>query len=226
MSRNEEGEQVEIKVKRTRRRLYHFEPGEEETPVEESPAEPSAAEGMESVREPDAAAGEEDGKEPAATAGKEGDREPGRRERHDKALSIIKNHAIMSMAPALLPMPLVDMAVSAGIQLRMLKKLSQCYEVAFSRERAKAFIGALIGGYHVGLFTRSVLKLAPVIGQATGAAAMAVLSPATTYAVGAVFRKHFESGGTFLDFSASKARAHFDSEVKKTNLFEQREVQC
>ncbi len=202
MSENEKvGTPDKKKVKRNRRRLYESVPNEEDAAADEPQKEREAA-----ADEPqkESAAGGGDETEVGASGGV-----------HDKAKKIIKNHAIMSMAPALIPMPLLDMAVSAGIQLRMMKKLSDCYNVAFSRQKAKAFAGALIGGYHVGLFALSVMKLAPVIGTVGGVATLAVLSPATTYAVGVVFRKHFESGGTFLDFSASKAREDFRKEVKE-----------
>ncbi len=191
MSENEEAGKTELKVKRDRRRLYESAPMEKDAAADESRPEPETG-------------GGDDAEQGAVSPGA-----------HDEAIKIIKHHAIMSAAPALIPMPLVDMAVSTGIQLRMLKKLSDCYNVAFSRTRAKAFVGALIGGCHVGLFARSLLKLAPVIGQVGGAAILAALSPATTYAVGVVFRNHFESGGTFLDFSASKAGNEFRKEVKK-----------
>ena len=38
---------------------------------------------------------------------------------------------------------------------------------------------------------------------------------ASTFALGRVFTKHFESGGTFLDFDLKKGKADYDAELEK-----------
>jgi hypothetical protein len=54
-----------------------------------------------------------------------------------------------------------------------------------------------------------------MIGGLLGILAVPAFAGATTYAIGKVFIRHFESGGTFLDFDPSKAKAYFQQQFKK-----------
>jgi thiamine pyrophosphate-dependent acetolactate synthase large subunit-like protein len=42
-----------------------------------------------------------------------------------------------------------------------------------------------------------------------------VLSGASTYALGEVFKKHFETGGTFLDFDPSRLKKFYQEKFEK-----------
>ncbi len=44
---------------------------------------------------------------------------------------------------------------------------------------------------------------------------MAALSGASTYALGEVFKKHFETGGTFLDFDPERLRKYYNEKFEK-----------
>ena len=124
----------------------------------------------------------------------------------------IRNHVIGSMGVGMIPIPVVDLVALIGIQLNMLRKLSAKYDIPFSKEMAKSLLASLIGGgipvTFAGAFT-SLMKTVPIIGQTTGAMAMPVLAGATTYAVGKVFKQHFASGGTFLNFDPDEVRDYY-----------------
>ena len=49
-------------------------------------------------------------------------------------------------------------------------------------------------------------------------AAMPAVNGAFSYAVGRVFIRHFESGGTFLDFDADKVRGYFNEQFREGKL--------
>ncbi|MFH1537851.1 MAG: DUF697 domain-containing protein [bacterium] len=129
--------------------------------------------------------------------------------RADHAKEIVRNYTLYSLGPAIVPLPLIDMAAILGIQLMMLKKLSDYYGMEFSQQRGKALIASLVGGVHAGLIAGSLLKLVPVLGLLGAIVPMAAVSGALTYAVGIVFVQHFEAGGTLLDFDPEKVRNHF-----------------
>jgi uncharacterized protein (DUF697 family) len=61
----------------------------------------------------------------------------------------------------------------------------------------------------------SVLKMIPIVGQVGGVVAMGATAGASTYAVGRVFDMHFASGGTLLDFDATKVKSVFTREYEK-----------
>jgi uncharacterized protein (DUF697 family) len=125
------------------------------------------------------------------------------------ASEIIKNYVLWSAGIALIPLPLVDMVAITAIQLRMLKKLCDHYEIEFSEHRGKALIASLIGGLHTGLLAASFSKVVPVLGLVGAVAPMTAIAGAITYAVGKVFVQHFETGGTLLDFEPSKVKRFF-----------------
>lgn len=76
----------------------------------------------------------------------------------------------------------------------------------------KNVLGSLVGGMagvSVGLWGASILKAIPIVGSAAGMVTVPVFAGASTYAVGNVFIRHFESGGTFPTFDVSKAKSYY-----------------
>jgi uncharacterized protein (DUF697 family) len=100
--------------------------------------------------------------------------------------------------------PVVDIVAVAGLQVQMLRRISQVYNVAFTENRGKALIAGLAGSLipaSSGLGAVSALKAVPIFGTLTAGLVMPVLSAGATYAIGKAFIQHFESGGTLLDFN-------------------------
>ncbi len=126
------------------------------------------------------------------------------------ANDIVMDHVMWSAGFGLIPLPLLDMAAITLVEMKMLKKLCNHYEIEFSKQRGKAVITSLIGGLHAGLFAGSFLKLVPVFGMAAVILPLPLISGAITYAVGKVFIFHFSLGGTLLDFDAGKMKTYFE----------------
>lgn len=126
-------------------------------------------------------------------------------ERRDAlANKLVDRFAIWSGVAGLIPLPLLDIVAIGGIQLQMLRRLSQVYGVAFSENRGKSLIAALAGSMiptSSGIGATSVLKAVPIAGPIASGFVMPVLSAGATYAIGKVFIQHFASGGTLLDFN-------------------------
>jgi len=131
-----------------------------------------------------------------------------------KANSIIKNHMIWSMGAGFIPVPIVDFFAVSAIQLDMIRQLTGLYEIDFKETQGKAFITALTGGMVAQIGARAV-KFVPGIGSILGGVTLAVLSGASTYALGEVFKTHFETGGTFLDFDPSRLKNFYDDQFEK-----------
>jgi uncharacterized protein (DUF697 family) len=124
----------------------------------------------------------------------------------------VTRYMLWSMGAGLIPIPLVDLFALAGVQLKMLHRLSQHYDVPFEKNRGKSIIAALAGtitadSLRRGPFT-SIIKSIPLVGI-IGSLSMPIYSGAITYAIGKLFIHHFESGGTFLDFDFHKFKEHF-----------------
>ena len=132
--------------------------------------------------------------------------------------SVIKKHVIFSMGVGLIPVPLLDMVAITGVQLNMLRKLAEMYEVPFNDHKVKSTLSSLVGGGMTVPVARTLLsftKMIPVAGQVVGFVTMPITAGATTFAVGKVFNQHFASGGTFLTFDAEKVRGYYTSMFEK-----------
>ena len=126
-------------------------------------------------------------------------------EQRDQAASkLVDRFAIWSGVAGLIPLPVVDILAVGGLQVQLLRRLSQIYGVEFSENRGKALIAALAGSMipaTSGMGAASALKAVPVINILAAGFVMPVLSAGATYAIGKAFIQHFESGGTLLDFN-------------------------
>jgi len=124
--------------------------------------------------------------------------------RDEVASHLVDRLSLWSGAAGLIPVPFVDMAAVGGIQLYMLRRLSEIYRVPFSENRGKSILTSLVGAAipaSTATTTASLLKGLPVIGTAIGALTMPVVSAGATWVIGKVFIQHFALGGTLLDFS-------------------------
>ena len=124
--------------------------------------------------------------------------------REQVASKLVDRFAIWSGVAGLVPIPVVDVLAVGGLQVQMLRRLSQIYNIEFSENRGKALIAALAGCMipaTSGMGAASALKAIPVVNILAAGFVMPVLSAGATFAIGKAFIQHFESGGTLLDFN-------------------------
>ena len=130
------------------------------------------------------------------------------------ANTIIKNHIVWSMGAGFIPVPIADLFAVTAVQLDMIRQLSNLYEVDFKETSGKAIITSLSGA-SVARMGAGAVKFIPGVGSVLGGVTLAVLSGASTYALGEVFKAHFEKGGTFLDFDVSRIKRMYDEQFEK-----------
>ena len=122
------------------------------------------------------------------------------------AVKLVERFSLWAGGAGLIPVPFLDLATVGGVQIQMLRRLSQIYEVPFSKNQGKSIVAGLAGSMipaTSALGTASVMKGVPVVGTLISALAMPALSAGATYAIGMAFIEHFASGGTLLDFKHS-----------------------
>jgi uncharacterized protein (DUF697 family) len=132
----------------------------------------------------------------------------------DKSRSIITNHVIFSMVAGAIPLPLADIAAVTAIQVDMIKQIAKIHSVDYDEHAGKSFASSLAGAS----FARagaSIVKMIPGIGTMIGIGAQAVLSGASTYALGNIFERHFSLGGTLLNFDVEKVKSAYRALVEK-----------
>lgn len=131
-----------------------------------------------------------------------------------KANEIIEQHILWSVGAGLLPVPILDIAAVSGIQLDMLKQLARLYEISYSDSEGKAWLTALTGGLAAKIAANAI-KLIPGIGSVVGGVSMAVLSGASTYALGKVAVTHFQTSGTLAGVNLESLKAVYAEEFEK-----------
>lgn len=143
-------------------------------------------------------------------------------EKEALANDLVAYYSKWAMGAGTIPFPLIDFAVVTGVQIQMLSKLSDLYGIPFSENSVKSMLVSFLGGlfpakvgWGAGYAVGSTLKSFPVIGSLIGIGTAAVVAGATTFAIGKVFVRHFENGGTFLTFDSVKAKAYFQEQYQR-----------
>jgi uncharacterized protein (DUF697 family) len=165
-------------------------------------------------------AGAAEKKEPAEGATGSGSATMTDEERDEAASKLVDRFSVWSGAAGLIPVPLVDIAAVGGVQLQMLRRLSEVYGVPFSENQGKSIIASVAGAVVPVLSAAgisSAFKFVPVVGTAVGTCSMAVFSAGATWVIGKVFIQHFASGGTLLDFNPPDYRKFIKAQKEKWN---------
>ncbi len=135
--------------------------------------------------------------------------------RVEKADSTIKMHVGIAMGAGFIPVPVADIFAVTAVQLDMIRQLARIYDIDFKETQGKAIVSSLTGSSLARVGARVAIKLIPGIGSLVGGIAMSVFSGAATYAIGEVFKKHFETGGTFLDFDTERFKNYYNEKFEK-----------
>ena len=120
-----------------------------------------------------------------------------------------------SLAPALIPLPYLDMVFLAGIQTKLVMDLADLYGQQASKEVVSGAISVLLGTLLPMGAVHATVKLFPGIGIIVGSASMAAFGASATYAVGKVFVRHFEYGGNLANLGVAKLQADLKNEFVK-----------
>ncbi len=135
--------------------------------------------------------------------------------RSNHADTIIRNHVIWSMGAGMIPILIADIFAVSALQLDMIRQLCRVYDVPFEETQGKALVTSLTSSALARIGAGSIIKLIPGIGSFIGGATVSIFAGASTYALGEVFKKHFSSGGTILDFDPDRLRKMYKEKFEK-----------
>jgi uncharacterized protein (DUF697 family) len=136
-------------------------------------------------------------------------------ERSKHADTVIRNHVIWSMGAGLIPILVADIFAVSALQLDMIRQLCRVYNVSFQETQGKAIVTSLTSATIARLTAGSVVKMIPGLGSILGGVTVSVFAGASTYALGEVFKKHFDSGGTILDFDPARLKKLYREKFEK-----------
>ena len=142
---------------------------------------------------------------------------------------IVKNWSQWGTVAGFIPVPFLDLVTISGLQIKMIYDLCKVYDVPFKQRQARAILSGLAGGgvttVSSAVLSASLIKHVPVIGTAVAAITQPVMSYATTYAIGAVFVRHFESNGTLMTMSVEALKSNYQEQLLKAkSLFSKKDV--
>ena len=118
---------------------------------------------------------------------------------------IINHHVKWSMGAGMVWVPVIDFVAVGSIQLEMIKQLTKLYGHEFKESQTQAIIAALTSSA-ISKITLRAVKFIPGVGTLLGGIAMSVMSGASTYALGQIFKNHFEKGGSPIDINSDQIK--------------------
>jgi uncharacterized protein (DUF697 family) len=136
-------------------------------------------------------------------------------ERRKHADTVVRNHVIFSMGAGFIPIPVADIFAVSASQLDMIRQLCKVYDIDFQETQGKAIVSALTSSTLARVGAGSLAKAIPFVGSLVGGVTNSVLSGASTYALGEVFKRHFETGGTVLDFDVDRLKRVYQEKFEK-----------
>jgi len=127
-----------------------------------------------------------------------------------RARGLVREHAALCAAATLVPVPVADSLAVTGVQLKMLADLSRLYKVPFSQDVVRALLGAAAGGVLNFVIARNpvtrrvrdfLTATVPWLALPLRILAGPALMAGYTLVLGNAFIRHYERGGSYLDFN-------------------------
>lgn len=121
------------------------------------------------------------------------------------AMKIVRRYAATSAAAGLISVPVLDVTALGGVHVALIKRLTEYYGAEFSEHTARniviAIAASLVPGAIGSILGNRALRMLPYVSHAAGLLTMSAFSAAASYALGLVFIRHFEGGGTLDSFN-------------------------
>ena len=118
-----------------------------------------------------------------------------------KAEEIIKARALLAAGMGIVPVPAFNFVSAMAIQIAMVQSITRLYNIEVKKSWIKNIISSVLGGcVTTGLagFSASTLGAAPLIGNSLVVLSAPAINGLTTYAIGYMFVRYFESPDGFL----------------------------
>lgn len=143
---------------------------------------------------------------------------------------IVRNWSQWATVAGFIPIPLLDTTVIGGVQVKMIQELCKVYDIPFKEEIVKSALAAVTGSVSTSIVSNvlsgSIAKYVPYVGGVVSLATQPAVAYGSTYAVGALFTKHFESKGTLLDISVDSMKGLYkENYVKASSIFKKGKVE-
>jgi small GTP-binding protein len=110
--------------------------------------------------------------------------------RREAVAKVIRTSTLLSLAAGLEPVPLVDIPILLGTQIRLVLRIAAIYGEPLTASRAREVIATITAGLALRYVAEEAAKLVPFGGDLVAGA----IAAAGTWALGQVTTEYFESG--------------------------------
>lgn len=136
--------------------------------------------------------------------------------------ALVNRYAKVAAGVGFLPLPFFDFAAILLIQVLLVRRIAYLFGHTTTKEQIRGLVLSLVGAViptGVGQGIGAALSLSSLPVLVSGAVVYFVATPlmayALTRAVGSVFIRHFERGGTLLTFDPQVFNEYFVNEFRK-----------
>lgn len=145
------------------------------------------------------------------------------------AKQTVKTWSSWAAAAGLVPMPALDLAAIAAVQVKMVYELCKIYDVPYKEERVQSVVtGVATSSVTVllsGQVSGTVVRFIPYVGPILSTLIQPTLAFASTYALGQVFIKQFESGQSLGLITVESVRDSYNKQFEKAKqLFKKKSI--
>lgn len=122
-----------------------------------------------------------------------------------RAEAIVKNRAVLAAGLGIVPVPAFAFVSATAVQITMVQSITRLYNIEVKKSWIKNIILSVVGGgAAVGLsgVVAKSLAAAPLVGTSLAILSGPALNGLTTYAIGYMFIRYFESGDGLLKANA------------------------
>lgn len=136
-----------------------------------------------------------------------------------EADKIIKKHAMMGTAAGLIPLLGLDVAAVTGVQVMMIKKLSELFGIPFEASQVRVAIGSFVATALSRMASGAVRKyFNSFSGFGATELTNAAIAGFITAATGEIYKIHFQNGGDIDSLNITDFWNYFQEEINSGKL--------
>jgi len=125
--------------------------------------------------------------------------------RREAANKVVRNATLVSLVAGLEPIPLVDIPILLGNQIRLILRLAAIYGEPMSAQHARELVATIAGGLLLRYLAEEAAKAVPFGGDLISGS----IAAAGTWAIGQVAIEYFENGKHLSRSQAAQAFKRF-----------------
>jgi uncharacterized protein (DUF697 family) len=133
--------------------------------------------------------------------------------------AIINRYTLVAAGVGVLPSPTINSVGIAAMELVMIDDLARTYNFPFPTKLAalKILVSVIgsIGPVYFALKSKAAVSAIPLVGHLIASSIYSLTGAISVYAVGKLFQRHFESGGTLLSKDNRFLKKAFKEEYEK-----------